>query len=170
LTKYKKPSLTVDIIIFNENKENQRFSNSSKMKNKNNSNGIYIDGINENNKNDFILIKRKNEPFKNHWAIPGGFVDHGETVENAAIREAKEETGVDVKLEKLFGVYSEPNRDPRDHTVTIVYLANGDFDEIKADSDAVDADIYSFNDIKSMKIAFDHNKILKDVFKEINKN
>lgn len=163
MTGHKKPSLTVDIIIFNENN------------NKNNTNGINtnrinIDGINENNKNEFILIRRKNEPFKNHWAIPGGFVDYGETVENAVIREAKEETGIDVKLEKLLGVYSEPNRDPRGHTVTIVYLAIGDFDKIKPDSDAIDADIYSFDDIKSMKIAFDHNKILKDVFKEINKN
>lgn len=152
---YKKPSLTVDIIIFNENN------------NKNNADGINIDGINE---NEFILIKRRNKPFKNHWAIPGGFVDYGETVENAAIREAKEETGIDVKLERLLGVYSEPNRDPRGHTVTIVYLAIGDFDKVKPDSDAIDADIYSFDDIKSMKIAFDHNEILKDAFKEMNKN
>ena len=153
MTKYTKPSLTVDIIIFNEN----------------NHDGIN-DGINETNKNEFILIKRKNEPFKNHWAIPGGFVDYGETVENAAIREAKEETGITVKLKKLLGVYSEPKRDPRDHTITIVYLAIGDFEKIKADSDAADAKIYSFDDIKSMKIAFDHYEILIDAFNEVNRN
>ena len=153
MTKYTKPSLTVDIIIFNEN----------------NHDGIN-DGINETNKNEFILIKRKNEPLKNHWAIPGGFVDYGETVENAAIREAKEETGITVKLKKLLGVYSEPKRDPRGHTITIVYLAIGDFEKAKADSDASDVKIYSFDDIKSMKIAFDHSKILIDAFNELNRN
>jgi len=137
LTKYKKPSLTVDIIIINEN-------------------------------NDFILIKRKNEPFKNHWAIPGGFVDYGETVENAAIREAKEETSIDVKIKKLLGVYSNPNRDPRGHTVSIVYIANGDFNELSPSSDAKDGKIYSFEDISSLNLAFDHEKILKDALKYIN--
>jgi 8-oxo-dGTP diphosphatase len=153
LAEYKKPSLTVDIIIFNESRDN----------------GI-INGIDENNKNEFVLIKRKNEPFKNHWAIPGGFVDYGETIENAAIREAKEEVGIDVKLKKLLGAYSEPKRDPRGHTITMVYLAIGNFKEIKPDSDATDAKIYSFDDIKSMKIAFDHSKILVDAFNELNKD
>jgi len=152
LTEYKKPSLTVDIIIFNEN----------------NPDGENFDKINKLNKNEFVLIKRKNEPFKNHWAIPGGFVDYGETVENAAIREAKEETDVFVKLKHLLGVYSKPNRDPRSHTVSIVYLALGDFKKIKSGSDAIDADIYSFDDIKSLNIAFDHEKILQDALNYIN--
>jgi len=153
LTEYKKPSLTVDIIIFNSYDTNKT-----------------VEKIDKNNENKFILIKRQNEPFKNHWAIPGGFVDYGETVENAAIREAKEETGIDIELKKLLGVYSEPKRDPRDHTITIVYLAIGNFEKIKAGSDASDAEIYSFDDIKSMKIAFDHSKILMDVFNEVNRN
>ena len=152
MTEYKNPSTTVDIIIFNSNNTDES-----------------VGEINKDDKNEFILIKRKNEPFKNHWAIPGGFVDYGETVENAAMREAKEETGINVKLKKLLGVYSKPKRDPRGHTITIVYLAIGDFEKIKADSDATDAKIYSFDDIKSMKIAFDHGKILMDAFNEVNK-
>ena len=136
MAEYKKPSITVDIIIFNENDRN----------------------------NNFILIKRKNEPYKDHWAIPGGFVDYGETVEDAAIREAKEETTVDIDIEELFGVYSDSNRDPRGHTITIVYVATGNFDEIQANSDAADVGVYSFNEIKSMKIAFDHREILEDLF------
>ncbi len=90
-------------------------------------------------------------------------------MENAALREAKEETGgVDVKIKKLFGVYSDPKRDPRGHTITIVYMANGgDFSKMKADSDASDARIISFEDIEDLNLAFDHKKILCDVFKEL---
>ena len=130
--KYKIPSLTVDIFIYNE-------------------------------KNEFILIKRKNDPFEDCWALPGGFVDYGETTEHAAIREAKEETSIDVKLERLFNVYSDPDRDPRRHTVSIVYLARGNFDDAKADDDAKDIGVYSFDDLKEDDIAFDHMKILNEI-------
>ena len=74
---------------------------------------------------NFILIKRKNEPYKDYWALPGGFVEYGETVENAAIREAKEETNIDVTLKGLVNVYSDPDRDSRGHTVTVAYIAEG---------------------------------------------
>ena len=76
---------------------------------------IFDDNLN------FILIKRRNDPFKNCWALPGGFVEYGESVENAAIREAKEETSIDVELIDLVNVYSKPDRDPRGHTVTVAY-------------------------------------------------
>ncbi len=69
-----------------------------------------------------------------------------------------------LKLKKLFGVYSDPKRDPRGHTITIVYIANGNFSKMKADSDALDAQIISFNDIEDINLAFDHKKILCDVF------
>ncbi len=109
-----------------------------------------------------ILIKRLNNPFKNHWAIPGGFVEYGEKVEDAAIREAKEETGLDIELTRLIGVYSDPDRDPRGHTVTVAYLAKIIGGKLKSDSDAKDAKYVNINEIKNMKLAFDHNKIFKD--------
>ena len=140
MSKYKKPSITVDTLIFNE--------------------------LFDENK-EFILIKRKNEPFMNQWAIPGGFIEYGETVETAAIREAKEETGIDIKLKKLFNIYSKPDRDPRGHTITIVYLATGNINDMKASSDAKDIQLCSFEEISSLKIAFDHEKILNDVLKKI---
>lgn len=116
-----------------------------------------------NDNHEFILIKRKNDPFKDYWALPGGFVDYGETTEHAAIREAKEETSIDVKLEKLFNVYSDPDRDPRRHTVSVFYLAHGNFDDAKADDDAKDIAVFSFDDLEGKRIAFDHGKILNEV-------
>ena len=115
-----------------------------------------------NEKMEFILIKRKNDPYKNCWALPGGFMEYGETIENAAIREAKEETSIDVELIDLINVYSEPSRDPRGHTVTVAFLAKGDFTKRRADSDAEDIGIFSHEDIDKLDIAFDHEKIIED--------
>ena len=91
---------------------------------------------------NFILIKRKNDPFKNYWALPGGFVEYGESVETAAIREAKEETSIDVELIDLVNVYSKPDRDPHGHTITIAYIAKGNMDNKKADSDACEIGVF----------------------------
>ncbi len=123
-----------------------------------------------NENHEFILIKRKNDPFKDSWALPGGFVDYGETTEGAAIREAKEETSIDIESVKLFNVYSDPNRDPRRHTVSIVYLAHGNFDDAKADDDAKDIGVFSFDVLKEMKLAFDHETILSDIKKHLGEN
>ena len=108
-----------------------------------------------------ILIKRKNPPYG--WALPGGFVDYGETVENAAIREAKEETNLDLKDLKQFHVYSEPNRDSRGHNISVVFTAEG-IGEPKAADDAKEIGLFSIDDMPK-DIAFDHNKILGDYFK-----
>lgn len=112
--------------------------------------------------NKVVLIKRLNNPYKDHWAIPGGFVEYGEKVEDAAVREAKEETGLDIELIKLVGVYSDPNRDPRGHTVTIAFLSKIVGGTLKSDSDAKDAKFIEINELKNMKLAFDHNEIIKD--------
>ncbi len=110
---------------------------------------------------EIVLVRRANEPFKGHWAIPGGFVETGETVESAAVRETREETGLDVRLIELAGVYSDPDRDPRGHTVTIVYLAHPVGGILKADTDA--AEVIKTGNWDNFPLAFDHLKILEDV-------
>lgn len=118
---------------------------------------------------NFILIKRENDPFKDYWALPGGFVEYGESVETAAIREAKEETSIDVELLDLVNVYSQPDRDPRGHTITVAFTAKGDFDNRKADSDAKDIGIFKADELDEINLAFDHAKIIKDCLKKVKK-
>ncbi|MFH1403265.1 MAG: NUDIX hydrolase [Candidatus Altiarchaeota archaeon] len=107
-----------------------------------------------------LLIKRVNPPFKGMWAIPGGFVDYGETVEHAVVREALEETGLEVKVIRLTGVYSDPARDPRGHTVSLVYECVITGGILSAGDDAGDAEYFSLEDLPDL--AFDHRKIIED--------
>ena len=107
-----------------------------------------------------VLVRRKNPP--EGWAIPGGFVEVGETVETAAVREALEETGLSVDLVLLLGVYSDPSRDPRFHTVGTVYVGRADGKPAGGD-DAAEARLFGEEDLPS-PIAFDHAKILTDYF------
>jgi len=112
-----------------------------------------------------VLVKRLSPPFRDFYPIPGGFVEYGETIEEAAVREAKEETGLDVKIERLVGVYSDPDRDPRGHIITVAYLAEEIGGRLRPSSDA--REIKAFRKIPS-KPAFDHRKILHDALKLAN--
>ncbi|MCP4762694.1 MAG: NUDIX hydrolase [archaeon] len=129
---------------------------------------LTVDGIIKLENNKIALIQRVNDPFKNRYALPGGFVDYGETVENALVREMKEETSLDVKITKLFGVYSDPNRDPRGHTISIVYeceIKGEKTEKFKAADDAKNGKAVSIKEALKMKLAFDHGKILEDYSK-----
>jgi ADP-ribose pyrophosphatase YjhB (NUDIX family) len=133
MSKYRNPFPTADIIIEVKRDDGQ-------------------DGI--------ILIQRKNPPYG--WAIPGGFVDYGESLEDAAIREAKEETDLDVTLKYQLHTYSDPSRDPRNHTITTVYVASAK-GQAKAQDDARDVGIFTEDEI-NFPLAFDHAQILFDYF------
>jgi ADP-ribose pyrophosphatase YjhB (NUDIX family) len=106
-----------------------------------------------------VLVKRRNPPLG--WALPGGFVDYGESLESAAVREAREETGLDVTLICQLHSYSDPRRDARLHTISTVFIARASGTPHGAD-DALEAAIFSQNDMPSL--VFDHGKILDDYF------
>ncbi len=106
-----------------------------------------------------VIIKRSNPPFG--WALPGGFVDYGESLEDAVKREAKEETNLDLTQVRQFHTYSDPKRDPRFHTVGTVFIAKAD-GRPKAGDDAAGIKIIKLNEIEKLEFAFDHKKILAD--------
>jgi len=118
--------------------------------------------------NKVLLIRRKHEPFRNFWALPGGHINFGkETLEETAKRELGEETGILVDEEnlRLFGVYSEPNRDPRGHYITHVYVAKNHNGKLKADDDAAEVRFFSLENLP--ELAFDHKLILNDYQKQL---
>ncbi len=134
---------------------------------------LTVDAIIEKN-GEVLLIKRKNFPFKGAWALPGGFVEIGEDVEKAIVREVLEETGLDVDIENFQGVYSKPGRDPRGHVVSLCYVAKPRADvKPRGGSDSIEAAFFDIELLKDLELAFDHKRILseylerKDVLREV---
>ncbi len=119
---------------------------------------ISVDLIIKRSDNSIIFVKRGFPPYKGYWALPGGFVKFDETLEEAAVREAKEETGLDIELKKLAGVFSKLNRDPRGRILSVAFAAKVIGGEIKAGSDA--KEVKAFKTLPK-KLAFDHAEILK---------
>ena len=105
-----------------------------------------------------LLVRRKNDPFKGFYALPGGFVEYGETTENAVLRELGEETGIEGKVLGIVGVFSDPERDPRKHVVSIAYLVKPVEGELKASDDAVSCHWAPLKDLPVL--AFDHRSII----------
>ena len=120
---------------------------------------ITADGILLKDK-QILLVQRKNEPFKGKWALPGGFVEYGEKTEDTVAREVFEETGLKTKICGLAGVYSDPERDPRGHTITIAYVLEIIGGTLKASDDASDVKFFKVNKLPAL--SFDHETIIND--------
>ena len=120
---------------------------------------LMVDVVVPSEEGRILLIRRATDPYEGYWALPGGFVEVGETLEDAAAREAEEETGLKVEVVRLVGVYSEPDRDPRGHNISCAYLARVREGEPSAASDAAEV---SFLDPSEVDLAFDHEKIIAD--------
>jgi 8-oxo-dGTP diphosphatase len=122
---------------------------------------IAVDCVVFDNAGRLLLIRRKNAPFKGKFALPGGFVEYGETTEAAARRELHEETGLKIGRQYLVGVYSDPKRDPRGHTISVAYVAVATRSaRVQGGDDAASAAFV--DDWRRLKLSFDHDKIVRD--------
>jgi 8-oxo-dGTP diphosphatase len=109
---------------------------------------------------EIVLIRRNHAPFKDSYALPGGFVEVGETVEEACRREIKEETNLELYDLRLVGVYSDPERDPRGHVVSVAFTAQADLAPLRAGDDAAQAEV--IKNWRDHPLAFDHRRIIED--------
>lgn len=122
---------------------------------------LTVDGILFQN-HSILLVQRKYTPFQGAWALPGGFVEYGERTEIAVVREVLEETNLKTKIHSLLGVYSDPHRDPRGHTITVVYLLDRIGGDPLAGDDASNVKFFKIHELPSL--AFDHELIIKDAY------
>jgi 8-oxo-dGTP diphosphatase len=122
-----------------------------------------VDAVILDGKGNVVLIKRKNPPFRHQLALPGGFIEKKESPEEAVIREAKEETGLDVQIVKEVGVYDDKNRDPRGRIISTAFLCQiEDLSCMRFGDDAADVMLVPLKQLKGANLAFDHEKILED--------
>lgn len=112
-----------------------------------------------------LLVKRSYEPFKGKFEFPGGFMEEGETIEAACVREAKEETGLDVEPTDILGAYSNLGRDPRGQTIGVSFICKPKTTDIKISDEATESRWFNLNDIDTKNLAFDHEKIVEDLKK-----
>lgn len=121
---------------------------------------LTVDSLTRDDQGRLLLVRRGHPPFEGRWALPGGFVETGETTETACVRETREETGLEVEVEGLAGVYSRPDRDPRGHTVSVVYRCRAVGGEAEGGDDAAEARWFAPHELARLEFAFDHAEIV----------
>jgi 8-oxo-dGTP diphosphatase len=123
---------------------------------------LTVDTLVRDRKGRVLLVRRGRPPFKGRWGLPGGFCEWKETTEHCGARETLEETGVRVKISRLLGVYSDPDRDPRGHNVTVLYEARPIDGQAKGGDDAAEARWFARRELQGLSFAFDHAKIIRE--------
>jgi 8-oxo-dGTP diphosphatase len=125
---------------------------------------LTVDAWIEDARGRLLLVRRARPPFEGSWALPGGFCEWGEMTEETCAREAREETGIKVRIGRLLGVYSDPDRDPRGHTVSVLYEAKPVGGSARGGDDASDARWFTPSELLRADLAFDHGKIVREEF------
>ena len=122
---------------------------------------LTVDAFVRDRRGRLLLVRRGRPPFAGRWALPGGFCEYGETTEACCARETKEETGITIRIGRVLGVYSDPRRDPRGHTVTVLYAARPVRGKPEGSDDAAEARWFSRDELARLDYAFDHGEIIR---------
>ena len=123
---------------------------------------LTVDAFVRDSRGRLLLVRRGRPPFRGKWALPGGFCDVGETTQECCAREVEEETGVEVRVGRLLGVFSDPRRDPRGHTVSVLYEARPLRGAARGGDDAAEARWFARRELPKLELAFDHGKIVRE--------